>query len=371
MSNILLAPGAVSVRFALDPVYNNLASLYLLALVAPPPRVDEWVRRTAASLPVERMRRHRVLFDLLYSAFEPEEDWPSFPAYLDHLGEHDPKRMRDRFLRHMFPDAGEQYARRNQLMDLQTFITQIDRGEFDQEIEHDLFAEAHALLSDPPAMRDAIVSHLRTMWHEVLAAEWERNEPFLRQIMSASESRDYAGLSAYEAIRAVTGRDAHGNWREMLAATETLIFIPSPHIGPYLMHYAYVPVVRMLFDAHLPEQDRPRPAGLSRADLLVQLRALSDETRLRILELLLEEGEREEGGNELCAQEIIARLKLTRSSASRHLSQLSATGYLTERQGAGKTKCYALNPERFQETIRALERYAQAWGEENHRCADD
>ena len=74
--------------------------------------------------------------------------------------------------------------------------------------------------------------------------------------------------------------------------------------------------------------------------------------RLRILELLLEEGE-------LRAQEIITRLKLTKSSASRHLSQLSAAGYLVERQKTGKAKYYTLNPVRFRETLRFLERYTQ------------
>ena len=91
-------------------------------------------------------------------------------------------------------------------------------------------------------------------------------------------------------------------------------------------------------------------AGMSRSELLVQLRALADETRLRILDLLLQEGE-------LHAREIVSRLGLARSSGSRHLSQLSATGYLTERQGPGKAKCYAIKPERFQETMQFLQRY--------------
>ena len=63
--------------------------------------------------------------------------------------------------------------------------------------------------------------------------------------------------------------------------------------------------------------------------------------------------ELEEG--EVCAQEVIARLGLSKSSASRHLSQLSATGYLLERQGSGKSKCYRINAERFGETVGALE----------------
>jgi len=353
MSNVLLAPGTVSVRFALDPVYNNLASLYMVALVDVFSGLDEWVGRTAATLSAAQMRTHRLLFDVLYSAFEPDEDWPSFPAYLDDLARQDPHRMRDRFLKHMFPGSGEQVARRAQFMDLETFIARIDRSEFDRDIGRDLFAEAHALLGDPPAMRDTIVSYLTMMWHEALAAEWERNTPFLEQVTGAFQSRDFSNQSAYEAIQSVTGREVHGCWHRVLAPAETLTFIPSPHIGPYLLHYAYGPVVRVVFGARLPHGAERGPAELSRTDLLVQLRALADDTRLRILELLFEEGE-------LCAQEIVTRLKLTKSSGSRHLSQLSATGYLVEHQGAGKTKCYALNPVRFQDTLRFLKRYAQA-----------
>jgi DNA-binding transcriptional ArsR family regulator len=348
--SILLVPGTVDVKFALDPVYNNLASLYMLTLPQTP-GVNDWVRQTAQALSTAQMQTHRVAHIVLYSAYEPDEEWPSFPAYLDALAGRDPVLLRARFLRHMFPDIDEAYASRDQMMDLEMFIDQIDRSELDHEFDPDLFAEAHALLSDPPALRDTIVSHLTSMWDEHLAEEWERNEAFLHQVVSAFQARDYTGLTAYDAIKTITGREAHGNWQDILAKTETLIFIPSPHIGPYLMHYAYPPVTRMLFDAHLPPVARST-AGLTRTDLLVQLRTLADETRLNILDLLLREGE-------LCAQDIIARLDLAKSSASRHLSQLSAAGYLRERQGAGKAKCYAINPDRFRETLRFLERYTE------------
>ena len=348
--SILLAPGTVDVKFALDPVYNNLASLYLLTL-AETFGVNEWVKNTAAALSAAQTRTLRVVKIVLYSAYEPDEDWPSFPAYLDALAKRDPTLLRARFLRHMFPDIGEEYASRDQMMDLETFIGRIDRSELDHEFDHDLFAEAYALLSDPPALRETVVSHLTAMWDEHLAAEWERNEAFLQQVVGAFQEHNYVDLTAYEAIRTVTGREAHGNWQEILAKTKTLIFIPSPHIGPSLMHYAYPPVTRMLFDAHRPQAARSA-ADLTQTELLVQLRTLADETRLSILDLLLREGE-------LCAQDIIARLDLAKSSASRHLSQLSAAGYLRERQGAGKAKCYAINPDRFRETLHFLERYIE------------
>jgi DNA-binding transcriptional ArsR family regulator len=349
----MLPPQVVSVRFALDPVINNLASLYMLGFSDTSCKLNEWVKQAAANLSEEQTHSHLLLTEIMYSAYEPDEYWPSFPAYLDHLPTQDPSLMRSRFLKHMFPHIGEEYVRRDELMDLDTFISEIDRSEFDREFGPDLLAEAHSLLADPPALRARVVAFLITMWRQILSAEWAHNEPFLREVVDAHQRRvdDFSGLTAYEAIQAVTGTDVHGIWQRVLGSTETLIFIPSPHIGPYLMDYAYVPVVRILFGARLPQVKEKWPTELDRSELLVQLRTLADETRLRILELLLDEGE-------LHAQQITERLDLARSSSSRHLSQLSAAGFLVERQGTGKAKRYALNPERFRETLHFLERYA-------------
>jgi DNA-binding transcriptional ArsR family regulator len=353
MPHLLFVPGPVNVKVALEPVYNNLSSLYMVALAGGASGLDPWVYATAAALSAEQKHTHRLLFDILYSAFEPDEAWPTFPAYLDHLAEIEPKAMHNRFLRHMFPHAAEAYLQSDRLMELDAFIEQIDRSEFDQEIEAELFAGAHNLLNDPPALRALILSHLTLMWHEFLAEEWQRNQKLLRAVRGTYRNQSYSGLNAYDAIEAVTGRDMRGHWQKLLAPAETLIFIPSPHLGPGLMNIVYGNEVRIVFGARLSRGQAQAPVELTRADLLVQLRTLADDTRLRILELLLEAGE-------LYAQELISRLKLTKSSASRHLSQLSAAGYLIERQQAGKAKSYSLNPERFQETLRFIEHYTQS-----------
>jgi len=58
----------------------------------------------------------------------------------------------------------------------------------------------------------------------------------------------------------------------------------------------------------------------------VQLfKALADETRLRIISLLLTDGE-------LCVCDIIAALKLPQSTISRHLSYLKKTGWVDDRK---------------------------------------
>jgi ArsR family transcriptional regulator len=82
---------------------------------------------------------------------------------------------------------------------------------------------------------------------------------------------------------------------------------------------------------------------------MICLSALGDDTRLTILELLTHH-------NELCAQDIMNMLDLSQSSASRHLRQLTATGYLIERRRE-IAKCYSLNDERVEDTLRALKQF--------------
>ena len=55
--------------------------------------------------------------------------------------------------------------------------------------------------------------------------------------------------------------------------------------------------------------------------------SLGDETRLRILSLLLEEGE-------LCVCDLVAVLQLPQSTVSRHLAHLKNSGWLRDRREA-------------------------------------
>ena len=61
-------------------------------------------------------------------------------------------------------------------------------------------------------------------------------------------------------------------------------------------------------------------------DILLLYKSLADETRLRILALLLGEG------GELCVCDIIAALKLPQSTISRQLAILKKTGWVNDRR---------------------------------------
>ena len=106
----------------------------------------------------------------------------------------------------------------------------------------------------------------------------------------------------------------------------------------------------VLFGARVPEGAVVHAPDLTRAEILVRLNALADDTRLRMLKLIAEEGE-------LHSQDIMTHLALSQSATSRHLKQLSATGYLNERRCEG-AKCYELNPRRIEDTLQALSAFA-------------
>jgi DNA-binding transcriptional ArsR family regulator len=110
----------------------------------------------------------------------------------------------------------------------------------------------------------------------------------------------------------------------------------------------------IFYGARLPRTSAPENApttALTRSELLMRLNALADDTRLKMLKLLTER-------EEICAQDFINELNLSQSSTSRHLRQLTASGYVNERR-RDVAKCYSLNHERVEDTLNALARYLQ------------
>jgi ArsR family transcriptional regulator len=69
-------------------------------------------------------------------------------------------------------------------------------------------------------------------------------------------------------------------------------------------------------------------------------KALGDETRLRIMALLV-------GGQELCVCDIMAALELPQSTVSRHLSYLRNSGLVDDRR-QGVWMYYTINRERIE-----------------------
>jgi DNA-binding transcriptional ArsR family regulator len=355
-SDLLPRTQPIAITVAAEPAINILHSMLLLNMAETLSGLGEWVGRTAVRLTPEQLHRNRLVLDGLHHALLPERRWPSFAAYLDDLANSEPHVLRDRLMSHMthVSKPAAPNAAPLQTPDPQTLLTSVDAYldflrrygfEFDEAIE----AEAHTFFNDPPAMQAVIVEHLRDLWQRFLSDEWQRVQPLVQESVSAFQRIDFTRMTTAAAFRAVTGQELSEKWEQPIANRAQLIFVPSAHIGPYLRAFKSNRIMWVLFGARLPEGVPAGHSALSRSDLLVRLGALNDDTRLRILALLSQH-------DELCAQDIMTLLDLTQSAVSRHLRQLSATGYVTERRRE-IAKCYSLNRERVGDTFRALERF--------------
>jgi len=353
-----IAPQDVRVRFVLSPAHNMLASLILLSADTSSPNV--WVQQTRACLDREQLAVDEWLLSIA-GMFLEEREWPSFPAWTDHLEALDAEKMRDQLMqeirrkaaRHLKQGLDELPGIQDLLGDAAGFVSFFERMQGgDQDFDPAWYEQEYVRLQAPAALQHAIVDHLRTMWTGYLAAEWQRREPMLRESIAAFETIDYRGRSALEILSQVTDRDLSSKWAEIDREITELVLIPSPHLDPYIaLMEVGASSLWVVFGARIPRGAVVQSPALNRSELLTRLSALADDTRLRILEMAAQE-------DELSVKEVITRLKLSQSSASRHLSQLSATGYLVEQRQEG-AKCYRLNTKRIQDTFDALKRFLE------------
>jgi DNA-binding transcriptional ArsR family regulator len=219
----------------------------------------------------------------------------------------------------------------------------------------DLHNRNFSMLQTPDELQQLVLGTIETMWERFLKHEWKRTEHMLRESAAAFEALRYDMMSVKDIVELVTNRDLSSKdlFEDDMNRAQHLVFVPSPHLGPYVswlreMTGAYDLI---FYGARLPKNTPIRSSELNRAELLVRLNALADETRLRMLEMLTRE-------EEICAQDFITILDLSQSSASRHLRQLTASGYITERR-RDVAKCYSLNRERIRDTMKALSQFAE------------
>jgi DNA-binding transcriptional ArsR family regulator len=362
VGDILSSVKVDRVTLDLEPAHNGIHSLFLLSMSDELPGLNDWVIRTVDQLPADLRRRNAVVTVGLHYAIVPDRSWSSFPAYVEHLAAMDPVELRDKLLRtytripkhmgekHIFLEDGEPLDVGSWLESRATFLASL-RERFDEShINEEVETEAFSYLTDPPAMQSLIVDHMADMWDRYLAAEWQRTQPMLMDSIRAFRETDFSEMSNIEAARFITGDPLDSErWQRALERAGQVIFVPSPHVGPYRGRYDARDTLWVLFGARLPSASGMQAHELSRAGIIVQLGALTDDTRLQILRMVADAGE-------LRSQEIIERLGISQSAVSRHLTQLVATGYLSERRCDG-SKCYQLSPARIEETLAAVSRY--------------
>lgn len=348
-----------TIHVSLEPAHNVLYSMMILNKVNELSGYNPWIVDTAESLTPEQAHKNLLVFEGLHYAINPKQSWPSFSAYLEHLALQDPIKLRDAILEAYInlpcktdePDTANFNQPSDMLATLGTFLDYLQSRFAGMDINLAIETEAYALLKEPPAMQKLIVSHLREMWITHFAAEWERVTPMLAASTQAFQQVDLQSMSPLEATRQVIGQEVPQGWQKVFEKPDLaeLIFVPSAHLGPYWGIFKSKQKLYLLFGARSPEGVAVQSPDLSRSEVLVRLSALSDDTRLQILQMLGQEGE-------LCSKDLKTRLGLSQSATSRHLKQLTATGILDEKWRDG-AKCYSLSEARIEQTLSAVKQF--------------
>ena len=295
----------VQVSAALEPVRNILLSMWALTSDAPLP-VDAWIAQAAGQTPPERREFNRLLFAAFGAALMPADATSDFAAYLAGLAAMSPEVLHSRA------------AASAQLVDDATLRSHADR-----------------LLADPVTLQSAIVAHLTSMWDQVLAPEWRRHAFTLAGMTSSinevifSQPR-WQAMGVYQALRFLLQTEPNDAQLSQLAGVRRIVLVWSPHFLTWCSRFDSTDTLWVMrkFDPQLMRRD-----PLNRAEVLLPLGALTDDTRLRILELLMEKGEQR-------AQEIIKLLEGSQGNISRHLKQLVGAGFVRERRGGDANKHY-------------------------------
>jgi predicted transcriptional regulator len=306
----------VQVQAALETVPHVLLSLWGLTINdavddATPEYVaiTPWLTQAVTRLTPDQHHFNRLLFAVFGLALVPEETYPGFDSYLDAW-------------------AGLPMAL------LQQRLEQAAQAAQDSA----LHPAAEALLADPLALRQKIVDHLRTLWAELLAPEWQRQTPFLTSMTRSinelifSQPR-WQAINAFDALRFLLQTEPTDQQLAQLAGVRHLVLVWSPSLLAHCHRFGSRDTLWVMrpFDPQLMRRD-----PLSRAEVLAPLTALADDTRLRLLELLTEQGEQR-------AQELITQLESSQGNVSRHLKQLVSASFVRERRAGDAHKRYAMN----------------------------
>ncbi len=354
----------IRLTIALEPVHNALNSFALLNFVDQWRGLNIWVIKTAHAFSEQQRSTNRLLFTGLSAFFSMEAHEADFPAYLHRLMQQDAHVMRDAYLQQVRVQL-EQYMMsdgtskgrdsvdvptKNRLLeDEQTYVNCMQYLAQGEAFDRQLHKEVYTLLNDAPALQQLIVSHLTLLWDTMFALEWKRVQRTLQHWVEMYRYSMSPAWTVAEALYAFTGRHIDPLLAVRAERAGRVVLAPSWHGGWHDVAWQRGETLLLFFSEPSSYNNvEVRNVVMGEGELRTRMITLGDETRLRIIQLLMERDEWE-------AQEIIAELDLSQSSVSRHLKQLVSLGYLYERRGEGANKTYRLCHFFFERTAQAIE----------------
>jgi DNA-binding transcriptional ArsR family regulator len=272
-------------------------------------------------------------------------------------------------LQRVHRDIGLEPMARPAADDIEGWRTFITPGQTTADMD-----EVLSLVFDPETLKRRTIALLEGVWEYGYRDEFESRYEVLAQ--AAQIAGRLGDRGAALAFSELTGNRMPSTLAAWLPEVERVAFCPSLHVGSFISYIFFPPDLVIFFNgtqyvdraislglapavaAPLPATTTPAPlsngaASMAQEPLLEALRALGDQNRLHILELLSE--------SELYAQEIVGRLGIAQSAVSRHLSLLERAGLVKVRPRGGM-KYYAVDQDRLDSVATSLRCYGKKAG---------
>ncbi len=363
--DLLTYAPTVQAEFHLSLPQDLITSLRLLQAVDAFEGLSEWVYQTAAILPDDFktelsmlgypikwcFRRHDSLIWRLPPDHPAHADWEPFRAYLKATPEIELQRV---LLLNLALEAHEPHPpSAPDGSELRRMMAAVRRSAYENwgptvvdAVDDESLIR---LIQNPPGLKARIIGILTRFWETYYQQDFESHRAAMDRSLAYHRRQTYSPSFA-DLFRQVTGRALSPTTRdyvqEHLEKIERVIFSPCAHLGLYFQITLAYPTLVVAFNYRTtPAQETHGTTAA--VELFPPLKAIADETRLHILELLNE--------REMYAQEIVEAVGLSQSTVSRHLQLLERTEVVTTRQSRGM-KFYSINRAKGRAAIEALKR---------------
>lgn len=336
------------VAFAYSPLLECVLSLHVLVGPKHHALHHGWVRRMRALEPT--LKRRIDAFAFVYRWHLPDMLVPSplggpevFEREMEKLPLYPPELLLEEFGRPLFDHGGRRGA--GMFEEAAVREKMLARAAQDGAPSRQL---AGLLLADPAEFTQRFCVLLADYWQAAFAAEWDRAEPLL-----ADSVADSGRLLATAGIWSVLGRlpahcradprqhellvDLPHDHEVVVSAESPLVLSPSVFVWPHLRVNCDPPWPTALIYA-APAVARDAEPRIPPAELVRILRALGDDTRLRVLKLIAERPR--------TTQELAPLVGVSTAGLSKSLRRLADAGVITARRD-GYYVVYSLAPERL------------------------
>ena len=353
-----MKPKTSDITVALEEVHNTLYSLLLLDNSSDVSGLSSRISNIYTSMSDELLKRNHLVLNGLYYAVIPNRSIESFDSYLTYLRDVDPVILRDQILKvylEMYrANNDDEISKDTILQDDKSYLTFLIKTFGQEKIDESIEHEAYKYIVNPVKLKDLVVFHLTEMWDLYMKDEWMFNKSILEESIDAFREAGIETMAKAEAVKFIGCESMDCDWDLFLnkiKKAKKIYLVPSAHLGPYKgkIYHMESEELWIFYGSLIPEGSGKNHPKLSKADILVHVSALNDGVRLEILKSC-------STGKEYSSTQLMNLLNISQSAVSRHLKQLSATGFLVERR-ENSSKYYKINKEKIKSTMGSLSGY--------------